>query len=133
MKEQSSASSPAVGQMRICRRSKMAGTAVVRSANGGAGCGGLYGYTGTHPDQAHGVFVGLPALVECSASDEGGVDVARRGPSWAPVAAAETRAPSPAVSPLPSVSSAGCGGAGTVAGGGGRCALVAVAEATGAS
>jgi len=32
--------------------------------------------------------------------------VARRGPSWAPVAAAETRAPSPAVSPLPSVSAA---------------------------
>ncbi len=30
--------------------------------------------------------------------------VARRGPSWAPVAAAETRAPSPAVSPLPPVS-----------------------------
>jgi len=31
--------------------------------------------------------------------------VARRGPSWAPAAAAETRAPSPAVSPVPSVSS----------------------------
>ncbi len=30
--------------------------------------------------------------------------VVRRGPSWAPVAAAETRAPSPAVSPLPPVS-----------------------------
>jgi len=54
----------------------LAGTAVIRSANGGAGCGGLYGYTGTHPDQAHGVFVGLLALVECSAGDEGGVDVA---------------------------------------------------------
>jgi len=32
--------------------------------------------------------------------------VARRGPSWAPAVAAETRASSPAVSPLPSVSAA---------------------------
>ena len=34
------------------------------------------------------------------------IRVARRAPSWAPVAAAETRAPSPAVSPHPSVSTA---------------------------